>query len=525
MSGGARKPAHDSRGDGDLRLLSYARVSAVRGREGPGFISERDQFSRNRSYADAYGHEIVDEGSDLDISGGAMSRPTFDRFLTMIERGEADGIIVAKLDRFARSNVGALAAVESIEGAGGTLISVSEQLDASTGAGRFLRTILFAAAQWERERIGEAWHTARSSAVERGIHVSHHVPPGYVRGPRTNDKTTDRRLTPHPAHAETIGETFKMARAGASNQKLADFLNKRRLPVISIKRGEQSTNWQSFRVPRLLANRVYLGEARSGDSIVKKNAHEALVDEDTWLLAQRSGQAAQGPRRPNRNAKVAPSVLSGILRCAGCSFAMKPQGAGKASRPIYRCVTASVAMERCPSPSTIAKQRIEDYVIEQFVASADAYFVGTRGDDGRRRQLDADATAAERSYRTALTNVELRAKIGDDDHDRLIAALFDEWQTKLTAARKAQSRVPLSEVVPPAGVSLREFVERLRAEGENEKLRSLLASGIEAVFVRAAQSRARNLPVADRVKIIWRGDEVLDLPRRGRRFEPRPYIW
>ena len=45
----------DSRG---LRLLSYARVSDVRGREGPSFISESDQFARCRSYAATYGHAI-----------------------------------------------------------------------------------------------------------------------------------------------------------------------------------------------------------------------------------------------------------------------------------------------------------------------------------------------------------------------------------------------------------------------------------------------------------------------------------
>jgi DNA invertase Pin-like site-specific DNA recombinase len=84
------------------RLLAYARVSDVRGREGPGFSSEADQHQRCRSYADAHGDRILEEASDLDVSGGVMSRPTFDRFLEMVVEGKADGIIVAKLDRFAR---------------------------------------------------------------------------------------------------------------------------------------------------------------------------------------------------------------------------------------------------------------------------------------------------------------------------------------------------------------------------------------------------------------------------------------
>src|SRR5687767_8952971 len=144
----------------NLRLLSYARVSDVRGREGPGFISEAEQFAKNRSYSETYDHTILEEGVDLDVSGGVMSRPTFDGFLERVKAGDAEGIIVARLNRFARSNVGALEAIETIESAGGVLISVDEQIDSSTPAGRFLRAILFAAAEWERERIAEGWLSA-----------------------------------------------------------------------------------------------------------------------------------------------------------------------------------------------------------------------------------------------------------------------------------------------------------------------------------------------------------------------------
>ena len=453
-----------------------------------------------------------------------MRRPTFDRFLANIKAGEADGIVVAKLDGFARSNVGALAAVEAIEDAGGTLISVAEQLDASTGAGRFLRSILFAAAEWERERIGEAWHVARSSAVERGIHVAPHVPPGYVRSPKSNDPETDRRLRPHPLHAETVRDAFAMAARGARDSEIACYLNERELPSYSIRNGERPTYWQPSRIPRLLANRAYLGEARSGEGMVRPGAHEALVDEETFLLANQPRGAQQDVRRPNRKTTSPPSILSGIVRCAGCSFAMKPQRAGKTSPALYRCVKSSVH-GHCPSPSVITKAKIEDFVMEQFLAQADMVFTGSRiEDDGSDwTTLSAEAGAAEQSYRRALTNVELRRQIGDRDHDELIASLHREWQDKLREVDAA--RPTIVPMMLPEGVSLRDLVDQLRADGENEKLRSLLAAGIEAVFVRPALSRAHNLPTENRVKIVWRGTEQLDLPRRGRRFEPRPYVW
>jgi DNA invertase Pin-like site-specific DNA recombinase len=486
-----------------LRLLAYARVSDVRGREGPGFISESEQFKRCRSYADAYGHKIIEEGSDLDVSGGVMTRPTFDRFLELIENGKADGVIVAKLDRFARSNVGALAAVERIEAAGGTLISVSEQIASSSAAGRFLRTILFAAAEWERERIGEQWFTSRSSAVERGIHVSRHVPPGYKRGPKTNDEN-DRRLFPDPKHAETVQEAFRMAARGETNTTIAAYLTDRKL---------NGAHWSSFRVPRLLANRVYVGEARSGKGIVNPNAHEPLVDEETFLLAQR--ERPEGLRRPTNGV----SLLSGLVRCAGCSFAMKPQGASATSAAVYRCTKHSTH-GTCPEPATVTKKKIEDYLIERFLVEFPNLAFTPAPEDAMDDGLE-EAIAAERAYRAQLDNLELRATIGDADHDRLIASLHRDWQEKLAAVRPIVRNLE----APPDGVALEELVGDLRAEGQLADLRELLGSAISAVFVRRAASRRNDLPISGRVKIVWHGESLVELPRRGHRFEPQRVEW
>lgn len=487
----------------NLRLLSYARVSDVRGREGPGFISEDEQHTKNRAYAAAYGHTIVDEGSDLDVSGGVMSRPTFDNFLERVQARDVDGIIVARLNRFARSNVGALEAIDRIERAGGVLISVDEQIDTSTPAGRFLRAILLAAAEWERERIGEAWHTARSSAVERGIHVSRHTPPGYVRAPRSKDPATDRRLVPDPLHADHVREAFKMAANGESNSAIAAYLTDSRVG---------SGRFLSHRVSRLLANRVYLGEARSGAGIANTGAHPPLVDERTFMLAQR--QRGDGLRRPSEDRAIA--SLAGIVRCAGCRHAMKSQKPSPTSRGVYRCPKHTKHGE-CPAPATITATRIEEYVIAQFVEKySDLGFVAQESDE----QDDVDkAIDAERAYRDQLENMELRNTIGAADHDRLIAALHRQWQELLAGTKPARTAGPTL----PVGVSLPELVESL--SGDPDGMRELLAAGMQAVFVRPAVSRAHNLPIEDRVRIVWADDEPVDIPRRGVVFEPRRFDW
>ncbi len=215
------------------------------------------------------------------------------------------------------------------------------------------------------------------------------------------------------------------------------------------------------------------------------------------------------------------NVLSGIVRCAGCGFAMKPQGAGATSTAVYRCVKHSTHGV-CDQPATIAKTRIEQYVIERFLAEYPLHLSGSP-DDGAAAKLDTEATDAELAYRQQLDNLELRAMIGNADHDRLIGTLYQDWQQKLAAA--ADHRPTGTAPILPDGLDLAHLVQTLQDNGQTEELRQLLGSGIQAVFVRTAASRARNLPVADRVLIVWADDPSLDLPRQGRRYQPRRIEW
>src|SRR3990170_3762805 len=115
-----------------VRLVAYVRVSAVRGREGPSFVSPAVQRDSMLALSRARNWEIAEVIEDLDQPGSRYDRPGFQRALGMIEHDEADGLIVSRLDRFARSLVDALRAIERINRAGGELISVAENFDTTT---------------------------------------------------------------------------------------------------------------------------------------------------------------------------------------------------------------------------------------------------------------------------------------------------------------------------------------------------------------------------------------------------------
>src|SRR5439155_15952110 len=82
------------------RLDGYVRVSRVAGREGDSFISPEVQREKIEACAKLHDAQIIEWHEELDESGAKRNRPKFQEALGRCERGETDGIVVAKLDRF-----------------------------------------------------------------------------------------------------------------------------------------------------------------------------------------------------------------------------------------------------------------------------------------------------------------------------------------------------------------------------------------------------------------------------------------
>jgi site-specific DNA recombinase len=120
----------------------YIRVSRRAGREGESFISPEVQRKKIESWAKLHDVEIVRFWEEIDQSGAKLERPMFQEALARCEAGETGGIVVARLDRFARSAVDALSSIRRLNDAGARLVSVEDNFDGSTPMGRFAIGIL-----------------------------------------------------------------------------------------------------------------------------------------------------------------------------------------------------------------------------------------------------------------------------------------------------------------------------------------------------------------------------------------------
>jgi DNA invertase Pin-like site-specific DNA recombinase len=145
------------------RVAIYARVSTTNhGQDVNLQTRELEQF------ATARGWHLVDSYLDIGISGSKDKRPELDRLMADAHKRRFDVVIVWKFDRFARSVSHLLRALENFNALGIAFVSLSEQMDTTTPAGRMVFTVLGAVAELERSLIVERVRAGLRNARAKG---------------------------------------------------------------------------------------------------------------------------------------------------------------------------------------------------------------------------------------------------------------------------------------------------------------------------------------------------------------------
>lgn len=142
------------------RVAIYTRVSTQD-------QSTKAQENELREYASHRGWIVTQHYSDT-ISGAKESRPGLDQLMADCRKRKVDLVLVWKFDRFARSVPHLLRALETFDELGVEFVSLSEQIDTSTAAGRMIFTVLGAVAALERSLIAERVRLGIENARREG---------------------------------------------------------------------------------------------------------------------------------------------------------------------------------------------------------------------------------------------------------------------------------------------------------------------------------------------------------------------
>ena len=162
-----------------MRLIAYTRVSTRKQAESN--LSMEAQRRKCMQFADLHEHQIVASYSDAGASAKTLERPGLSQVLEMLRAGQADGLLVAKLDRLTRSvmDLGCLLRDYFSDGQY-ALMCVADSIDTTSATGRLVTHVLMSVSQWEREVIAERTRDAMAELKVQGKRRSRWAPYGYT---------------------------------------------------------------------------------------------------------------------------------------------------------------------------------------------------------------------------------------------------------------------------------------------------------------------------------------------------------
>ena len=201
--------------------IIYVRVSttdqAING------VSLDAQQAKAAAWAQLHDAEVLAVYSDVQSGSKAGNREGLQAALDHACRTGA-ALVVYSLSRLARSTRDAIEIAERLNKAGSDLVSLSEQIDTTSAAGRMVFRMLSVLAEFERDQIAERTRAALAHKKAAGQRVGT-VPYGFQ---LEADGVT---LTPNADQQEAVQIIIELRAAGVSMRRIAEELTHRQIPT------------------------------------------------------------------------------------------------------------------------------------------------------------------------------------------------------------------------------------------------------------------------------------------------------
>jgi DNA invertase Pin-like site-specific DNA recombinase len=314
------------------RAYSYLRMSTDLQLKGD---SRRRQLEASRSYAEAEGLELADDGQleDIGISafrGANVRDGALGQFLAAVKAGAVERgsyLLVESLDRLSREEIlPAHTLFLSVVQAGINLVTLVDKrvyrAESTNLVDMITSLVIMERAHEESKtksiRVGAAWKNKRAKAAAGQ--------PMTARCPAWLRLTSDRqRYEIIPERVKIVQQIFAETVSGVGMYSVAMRLNRMSVPAFVGKNG-----WHQSYIAKTLANRSVLGEFQPHIRVAGKRVADGepltdyfppIVSEELFYRAQhaRSARRVGGSGRKGRGYT---NLFTGLVRCAYCSSLM-----------------------------------------------------------------------------------------------------------------------------------------------------------------------------------------------------------
>ena len=270
-----------------------------------------NQRSMCLKYANQNGWNVVDIYSDDDFSGAGTYRPDFERLIKDCELGKIDIVLCKSQSRFSR-DMGVIEYYlhnKFIEW-GVRFVSIVDNADTNIESNKKSRQINGLINEWYLDDLSQNIKKSLKNKREDGLFMGSFASYGYERDEEGHKLVVD------PVAAEVVKKIFKMYADGYGYHRICEYLNNNNIPPRSVYKKQkgskfvcsncdlETVRWNPDTIAQMLKNEVYIGNLVQGKTthvsyknhkkkkVAEKdwcrieNAHEAIIDMDTWNKVQ-----------------------------------------------------------------------------------------------------------------------------------------------------------------------------------------------------------------------------------------------
>ncbi len=296
------------------------------------------------TYAQQQGYENCIHYTDDGYSGGNFDRPAWKRLIADIEAGKVAHIIVKDMSRIGRDYLQTGYYTEVLFRQYSVhFVAVANNVDSDDQNSNEFAPFLNIMNEWYLRDLSRKQRAAIKVKGESGKPTTNSAIYGYMKDP--NDKY--HWIVDEEA-AEVVRRIFRLTIDGFGPGEIARILYEDEIETPAVHFGKKGIgiwkskeeftnpyNWSSFIVGKIISKPEYMGhtvnfrshkvsykdrktiQIPKEDWLIFENTHEAIVDKETWELAQKLRKT---PRRHDTLGEANP--LTGLLFCADCGAKM-----------------------------------------------------------------------------------------------------------------------------------------------------------------------------------------------------------
>jgi site-specific DNA recombinase len=293
-------------------------------------MSLKSQEKACREFAAINNFEVAEVFTDEGASAKTADRKELLNLISYCKehRGQIDGLIVWKVDRFARRAEDHLSLKTVLARFGVRLYSVTEPLEDST-TGRLMETVLAAFAEFDNEIRAERSKGGTNARIEQGG-WPFYAPLGYI---NIKDSLNRPTLKKDPLRAQLVQQLFDEYISGNYTQRqITRYAHS--IGLRSRKNGKLAVQT----IVNMLKNIAYISKVESPSTgKIIPALHQPLITLSTFNKAQEVLNGKSNNYVKQKDAEW--PLRAGFLICARCHSPItgsKPRGRNK-SYPKYNC--------------------------------------------------------------------------------------------------------------------------------------------------------------------------------------------